>query len=365
MSEVPNPSSAATATPDCRVHFVPKWPGNPYHAELDRHLRACGVTVEDEDRLIEISKHHCSADKRPDVVHVHALPLVTTHPRTMLRYAMFWLRLRRLRRLGVRVVWTIHDIFHHEARFPRVELAFCRMFHRSADAVIVHSAAAGRAVERQWSVRRTDGVFVIPHGNYLNSYPNRIDRIQAREKLGVPAGKLVYLFLGLIRPYKGVTRLVREFKTLPEDRVHLLIAGKPINDTLSAEIAGEIGGRSNIGYLPGFVADDEVQDFMNAADVVVFPYTRALTSGALILAMSFGRACIAPKMGALEDTLDEGGGFLFEPEERDSLRTSLHDALANDASLPAMGAHNLARAKQWGWDEVARLTAEVYRGEAS
>jgi glycosyltransferase involved in cell wall biosynthesis len=94
----------------------------------------------------------------------------------------------------------------------------------------------------------------------------------------------------------------------------------------------------------------------------VFPYTKALTSGALILAMSFGRACIAPRMGAIADTLNAEGGFLYEPAEPAALRNALVAADAAAPRLTEMGAHNFERARQWGWDEAARATAAAYRG---
>ncbi len=51
----------------------------------------------------------------------------------------------------------------------------------------------------------------------------------------------------------------------------------------------------------GYVPDDRLDLFLNAADRVVLPYTEILTSGAAILAMSFGRPIIAPDRGALRD----------------------------------------------------------------
>ena len=343
------------------VHFVPQWPGNPYHAELASHLPDAGFVVGSESQLKAILQKIAETGKLPEVVHLHAIPRFELSWFVATRFAMFLYRIHWLRRRGVKVVWTIHDIYHHESLFPRVELMVSRMLFRWVDATIVHSEAAGKAVEKKWNVKRDHRCSVIPHGNYIGSYPNAVSPADARTKLGVPQEKLVFLFLGMIRPYKGVLELIETFKQIADGNVHLLIAGKPISDELANGIVTAIGDRQDIQHHLDHVADEEMQDYLNASDMVLFPYTRALTSGALILAMSFGRACIAPKMGALEDTLDESGGFLYDPENPNGLRDAMKQALRERAKLDGMGESNLRCAKQWDWSMVARLTADVYR----
>jgi glycosyltransferase involved in cell wall biosynthesis len=95
--------------------------------------------------------------------------------------------------------------------------------------------------------------------------------------------------------------------------------------------------------------------------VVVFPYRDILTSGAVILAMSFGRACIAPAIGCIVDVLDEHGAILYDPDRPDGLRQALASAMTDGQRLQEMGAYNLQRARVWSWDGIAQQTAEVYR----
>lgn len=345
-------------------NFVPRWPGNPYHEELEKHLREAGVWVGRDDTPKGISESSRKTGKLPDIIHLHAVPRFGLGPLDTPRFAMFWLRLFRFQSRGVRVIWTIHDSFHHEATYPGVELMFSRLLFRRADAIIVHSAAAGRSVEKQWGVSMDKRVFVVPHGNYIQSYPNTVNKEQARAKLGVPEGKTTFLFLGLIRPYKGVVGLIEAFKSLANDNTHLLIAGKPLTAKLSTEISAAAGGHAGIHYRPERIGNEEIQDYLNAADVMVFPYTRALTSGALILGMSFGRACIAPKMGALEDTLDESGGFLYDPTDPNGLRNAMQNSVAASPKLADMGSSNMKLAMEWDWSRIARLTADVYKNGA-
>ena len=343
------------------VHFVPRWPGNPYHEELAKHLLRCDVRVEDEDCLKSIYNLCQKSHSYPDIIHIHAVPRFGLSGMQALQFLMFWRRVFGLQSHGVQMIWTIHDSTHHESMYPLVDRMFSRMFFHRADAIIVHSAAAAKAVEREFKLRRNDRLLVVPHGNYIGSYPNHISRQEARTKLRVPSGKMVFLFLGMIRPYKGVPGLIEIFKGLANDNLHLIIAGKPLSQELSGEISTAIEGHANIQYRPDHIPAEEVQDYLNAADVVVFPYSKALTSGALILAMSFKRACIAPKLGALEDTLDENGGYLYDPASAGGLREAMELTIREQARLEGMGEHNRRRAEGWPWHKVARLTAEIYQ----
>ncbi len=348
-------------TTPIHVHFVPRWRKNPYHDQLARHLATLSVDVGDESRLKQILLDSRRSGTRPEIVHLHALPAFRWHFVTLARIALFWFRLHRLRRAGVKIVWTVHDIANPDAMHPLIDRMWSRWCYRAADAVIVHSLGAKEFIEQQWRVRRRHDVYVVPHAHFADCYRVDADAAESRAKLHLPPESLVFLFLGNIRRYKGVANLVRVFKALATPSMRLVIAGEPLTDELQCEIERQIGASELISFRPQFVPDDEVRFYMAAADVVVFPYTKALTSGALILAMSFGRACIAPRMGALGDTLDEQGGFLFAPDAPDGLATAIAAAIAARAELPRMGAYNREHALRWGWSDAARQTAATYR----
>ena len=94
---------------------------------------------------------------------------------------------------------------------------------------------------------------------------------------------------------------------------------------------------------------------------MVFPYKDILTSGAVLLAMSFGKACIAPRLGCIQDTLDDEGSFLYEAGDPKGLIDSLKQAVEVKADLTKKGEHNLKLAKQFHWKHIGELTAVVYK----
>jgi glycosyltransferase involved in cell wall biosynthesis len=80
----------------------------------------------------------------------------------------------------------------------------------------------------------------------------------------------------------------------------------------------------------------------------------------VILAMSFGRACIAPRKGCIGDVLDGSGGFLYDPDEQEGLLQAMRSAIENKAVLQHMGEHNLNAAAQWSWSRIVGMTYSVY-----
>ena len=262
--------------------------------------------------------------------------------------------------MGVKIVWTVHDLKNHENIQVQSERIFNIFFARFVHAIISHCEIAKREVSKSVHFKNEDKIFVIPHANYIGCYENTIDRLEAQRTLGITDAKLTFLFLGLIRTYKGVPELIDAFKQLDRDGVYLVIAGKAPNE-LTEQIRQTIIDRANIKFIPGFVADEQIQVYMNACDIVVLPYRDILTSGSVMLAMSFGRACIAPRKGCIGEVLDDLGGFLYEPDDKDGLLKAIEYAVQNKSKLPHMGERNRQVVEEWNWERIAQMTFKVYQ----
>ena len=141
--------------------------------------------------------------------------------------------------------------------------------------------------------------------------------------------------------------------------LRLIVAGRPRRPEAAAPIAAAAAADPRVSLRLDFVPDDQLQVLLNASDAVVLPFRDILTSGSMILAMSFGRAIVAPSMGCLPDTLPPGGGILYDPDDPGALEQALRTAL--DSDLVAMGARNLERARELDWGPIAAATEALYR----
>lgn len=340
---------------DC--HFIPFWKENPYQLLLADALRHEGFVVAKATKLSVLQR----TATRNDIVHLHWLPSFSISPRRLRNTLLYVRQLFRLKKKGTAIVWTAHNLVPHETLFPGLDLWLTRIVGKLSDRVICHSAAARDEVIFRLKLADPAKVKVIPHGHYIDSYPNRTPRSVCREQLGLERDDVVFLFLGTIRPYKGVIELVDAFRRISAKNAKLVIAGKPNTSKLDAQLKELIQDDTRIIYHPTFVADDDMQLYFNAADIVTFPYQKSLTSGALILAMSFGRASLAPRLPGMIDCLAETGGFFYDTSQRDGLFHALTTAIAQRDALSAMGNRNMERAQTWDWRSIANQTAACYK----
>lgn len=341
-----------------KVIFQPYWNDNPYQKLLIKHLADLGVDWKGERLTSLLVK-----GKLPDVVHLHWLHAFFVAPNNLKSYiklAKLISRLLILKLIGVKIVWTAHNLKDHDNRNPALDRVCTNLVVKLSDAVITHSETAKSTLVKKFNMRNNDKVYIVPHGNYIGYYENKVTRMEARKAIGIPHSSLCLLFMGLIRPYKGVPKLIKDFKKIQHGDAQLIITGK-VSDVLEREwIEQEAKGQDAIKFLPGYVADQQIQLYMNACDAVVFPYGEIFTSGAMLMAMSFSRACIAPAKGCINEILNNSGAILYDPESENGLEQAIKFAIQQKDQLIGMGECNRQLAEQWNWNSIARRTLEVY-----
>ena len=240
-------------------------------------------------------------------------------------------------------------------------MAVHRGLARAADAVICHCQAARSAVAEAYRLAASDTarLHVIPHGSYIGAYPDHIDRATARARLGLPDDGRVLLFLGQLRRYKGVEELIASVRQMDAPGLRLVVAGRPVDATIEADLRTAAEADPHITLHLRAIPDDELQVYLRACDAVVLPFRDVLTSGSAILAMSFGRGVIAPRLGCLPETLTDDAAILYDPNTPNALREALTKALTAD--LDGLGEAAAGRASALGWDAIAAATARLYR----
>lgn len=317
---------------------------NPYCALLYGAVERLGVEVIEGASGV---RWLLRARRRVDVLHFH-WPERHFDPARLASAVGFALRLVLARVLGYRLVWTVHNVRPHDGD-TRGHRLVRRTLLRLATP-IVHCGAARRALGRAGA-----RAVVVPHGSYVGSYPNRVGTRPARAELGLPADARVLGCFGQIRPYKGIEELLRAFASLPDPDARLVVAGEPVGGA-EALVHGVCDPR--VRLFLGRIPDDEVQLFLNAADVMVVPYRDVLTSGAAMLAFSFGRGIVAPRLGCLTDLADSGAAILYDPDAPDALVAALRHGLAADPAALGTAARRLVRGLSW--ETIARRHLAVY-----
>ncbi len=336
---------------------------NPYQEQLIKHLVDLGMQIE-KGNVGNYLIPTIIKEGKPHILHLHWLhPLFVRSNwlKSLVRLTILIVELYILRLMGVKIVWTAHNIKNHDSLYLKFDQICTRFVAKISHGIIAHSQTAKEEITKILKIKNRNKIFVVPHGNYIGYYDNHIDRVEAQKKLNLPSEKVVMLLLGSIRANKGVIELIENFKQLKQQEVELVIAGKPANKELEQLIEQKISEHENIQLKSGFVPDEEIQTYMNACDVVVFPYQEILTSGAVFLAMSFGKACIAPRNCCLGEVLDDDGAFLYNSNCQNGLLQAMECAINNQPKLISMGKHNLQLVEQFNWSKVADMTFKVYQ----
>lgn len=345
-----------------RVFIVSRVKRNPYVDLLAEGLAQAGpdlsIQVVDHFSLAWLWRHR----REIDVLHLHWIELLFVYPtltRSLKRWLSVILGLLVARLSGICVVYTVHNLSQHEGDRPALAGLANRAIFLLADAIHVHDEGTAELLASGWGRRR--GVHIIPHGNYTTAYPNQCSRQAARERLGLGEGAFVYLFLGRIRPYKGLEELIGAFRGLMQEDVRLVIAGEVHDPGYEAALEPLCLGDSRIVLHLQYVQDEQVQFYLNACDICVLPYRHVTTSGAALLAFSFSAPIVAPHIGCFSELVgkNEERGFLYEPDHPKSLRKALR--ACRRADLAAKRAACARYIEALSWDRVAARHLAVYR----
>lgn len=276
-----------------------------------------------------------------------------------LKSAFFLAQVALLKMLGIRLVWTIHNLHNHENRFVDLEHRSCARLASAADRIIVHCEEARRQVIERYRIADGGKVRIVPHGAWPYE-PTADGGPAARSRLGLESHSFVFLFLGLIRPYKGLEDLLAAFSSITHDEAVLFIAGRCVDPTLEKTVRRAADG-ARVKVRLEWIADADVPRLMEAADVMVCPYRNILTSGSVITGMSHAKPVIAPRIGCIAEMLPEGGGFLYDPQEQAGLIHALRRALATPReNLRSMGALNRSVCDRLAWEPIARRVVTIY-----
>ena len=298
---------------------------------------------------------------QPDILHVQYLPFLE-------RGWSFeiWF-LRWVRRLGIRVVYTVHNVTRQDA--PGEGIPLFRRAYSAADALICHGEEARDELVRAFGVP-PDRTWVIPHGPlFENSLQHSSE--ESRSKLGLPKDGALILCLGVISEYKGIPFLLDAWKKLKARGTggHLVVAGTGDQKVLS-EIQSKVASEAladSVDLRLQFIPVEQLPLFHQAADILVYPYKAGTTSGALLTGLNFGKAIVATRLPFFQEHLKNGEtALLVDYGDTEGLATALQTLIQQPSERARLGTklqHETARGM--GWEEIAQKTRKVYDAVAN
>jgi glycosyltransferase involved in cell wall biosynthesis len=191
--------------------------------------------------------------------------------------------LTRFLRRRVKTVYLIHNVLPHENRVW--DRQFARFALGPAAAFIVQAPTQR---ERLLELLPQAQVHFCNHPVYGRFGKKVISKAEARQYLGLPSDVPVFLFFGIVRPYKGLKYLV-DALSRSDKSIHLVVAGEFWeNVALYEKQIASLGLTKRVTLLNKYIPNEEAHILFSAADALVAPYVGGTQSGVVELAFGYG-----------------------------------------------------------------------------
>ena len=272
---------------------------------------------------------------------------------TLLSIPVFLLQVISARFLfGCRLVWTPHNLFPHDLPHAGLHRLVRRFFASQTDWIRLFSGRSLEAAAKEF-LQPKEKFRIVPEGSYVGYYPGSgLPAESLRKELGIAAGDKVLLYLGLIKPYKGVLELAESFRKRTPPGTVLLLCGKAMNQPYADKLRKAAEGISSIRIRDEFIPENELPAYYELASAVILPFRKIENSGSVIMAMGYAKAIIAPAMGVLLDRLWRQPELLFEDGKPEKALEKFFSL--GDAELKSIGKANQDELQKFQWEDYAR-----------
>jgi len=173
-------------------------------------------------------------------------------------------------------------------------------------------------------------IHVIPNGINETSFAGLPDREAAKRSLGL-ADRFVLGFVGFMREWHGLDRVLRFMKQQTRTDLHALFVGDGPDRARLERIAAELGLSSRL-TITGVVERNAVPAVIAAFDVALQPAVVEYASPLKLFEYLFvGLPIVAPDSANIREVLSDGdNGLLFDPGNELSFHAVLGRLLADE-----------------------------------
>jgi 1,4-alpha-glucan branching enzyme len=219
--------------------------------------------------------------------------------------------------------------------------------------------------------REVESVFNVP-AEKITVLPNGVDKrlLQVPSHENSPLNSLhadgaepMVLFIGRLVPEKGVHVLLQAAPAILQEFPHakFVVVGKgPMMDQLVAT-AQQLGIADRVAFL-GFVADEERNRLLGAADVAVFPSLYEPFGIVALEAMAAGTPVVASYTGGLVDVVQhEHNGLTVYPNDAQSLATQIKRILGDPDFATQLSHTAEMELVRFDWSYIAEETIHCYQ----
>lgn len=273
-----------------------------------------------------------------------------------------------LRRVRMPVITTLHTVLENPDEDQR--RVFTEMVDLSSRLVVMAERARGMLTSL-YGVEDSK-ISVIPHGIPDTGFT---DPSFYKDQFEV-SGRPVMLTFGLLSPNKGIEHVIR---ALPEivrahPRLVYIVLGATHPNLLREEgenyrlqlerMARSLGIEKNIRFVNRYVSNEELREYIGAADIYITPYLNEaqITSGTLSYCFGAGKAVVSTPYWHATELLSDGAGVLVPFRDSAAIAREVGTLLSDEARLNGMRKQAYLAGRPMVWPAVAAAYSDVFAG---
>jgi glycosyltransferase involved in cell wall biosynthesis len=275
-------------------------------------------------RLVSLLRH-----QRPDILHTYLL-----HGNILGRIAG--------RLAGVPAIIGSERTIGQARRWGRLAT---KLTNPLTNAVEVNSELGGKAIEIDLGVPR-DKVEVVRSGLDLEAFVNATRRAEIRTELHLNDDQHLVVYVGRLRPVKGVEYGIKAFASAVSQRpnIHLALAGEGEQFDHLKNLANELNVHEKVTFLG---VRNDLPDLLSAADSILMPSLNEGFPRTAIEAMAAGKPIIATNVGGTPEAIIDGEtGILVPSKDIESMTSALVNMVDNPEYQVQLGTAGRKRAVQ-------------------
>lgn len=264
-----------------------------------------------------------------------------------------------LDRVNLPLLVTLHTVLEHPGAEERRVL---EALARRASKLIV-MAEKGRALLRSVYGISDRQIEVIPHG-----VPDRpfVPSDTMKPRFGFE-GRDVILTFGLLAPDKGIQYMIEAMPAIVADHPNALYVvlgathpnlirqqGETYREELQAR-ATALGLADHVRFIDAFVEQEELLDYLQAADVYATPYVKRdqITSGTLSYAVAVGKPVISTPYIHATEILADDHGVLVDFGDSAAMAREISRLLGDATAHGALADRAYRRGRTMVWRRLA------------
>lgn len=268
-----------------------------------------------------------------------------------------------VRMIGIKIVWTAHNLRSHEQNHPWLESIFWFLFPRLIDGVAYPSVTSQRIAHRRSGFNKIRNNKIARLGNYLPMITKQFNKLDERASLGISQDCIVLISVGAVRDYKSIDKLATVWKSANPDpnKYKLIIAGQCNSDLIRDKLVDCQNQCESILLDLRRLPDEDFIRYHAVSDCTALTYDRITNSGAALFSLSMGIPIISSPSAIFREISEQVGPGWVTPTKRPLTKEGLWSAIEKSANTP----RTRIRWGGWNWTEhalqVKSLYAEIVR----